>query len=84
MKTNVGHLEATSGVAGVVRNRFFSSYCLQVDLILRKKGLLILGIFQVKTVLMLENKVYLPNRNFRRANPKIPLKEWKLTVMGLS
>jgi hypothetical protein len=27
---------------------------------------------------MLENKVYLPNRNFKTANPRIPLKEWKL------
>ncbi len=42
---------------------------------------LILGAFQIKTVLMLENKVFLPNINFRKANPRIPLEEWKLKVM---
>lgn len=49
IKTNVGHLEGASGVAGVI-----------------------------KTVLMLENKTILPNRNFLNANPRIPLYDWKL------
>nr|ADA79525.1 polyketide synthase [Delitschia winteri] len=34
----------------------------------------------IKTVLMLENGIVLPNRNFKEANPRIPLKEWKLRV----
>ncbi|KAL9616313.1 MAG: hypothetical protein Q9160_008808 [Pyrenula sp. 1 TL-2023] len=51
VKTNIGHLEGASGVAGVI-----------------------------KAVLMLENDVILPNRNFRQANPQIPLREWKLKV----
>ena len=51
VKTNVGHLEGASGVAGVI-----------------------------KTILMLENNVFLPNRNFKKANPRIPLEEWKLKV----
>lgn len=55
VKTNVGHLEAASGVAGVV-----------------------------KAVLMLENEVYLPNRNFEKINPRIPLEEWKLKVRSPS
>jgi acyl transferase domain-containing protein len=42
--------------------------------------LLILSIFQIKTVLMLENEAYLPNRNFQKANPRIPLDAWKLKV----
>jgi hypothetical protein len=45
-----------------------------------RNKLLILDFLQIKTVLMLENKVYLPNRNFRKANPRIPLEEWKLKV----
>ncbi len=32
----------------------------------------------IKTVLMLENKIILPNRNFQNANPRIPLYDWKL------
>ncbi|KAL6715297.1 hypothetical protein ACLMJK_007562 [Lecanora helva] len=51
IKTNVGHLEGASGIAGVI-----------------------------KTVLMLENKIILPNRNFQNANPRIPLYDWKLKV----
>lgn len=51
IKTNVGHLEGTSGVAGVM-----------------------------KAVLMLENRVFLPNRNFTTLNPRIPLCEWNLKV----
>ena len=51
IKTNVGHLEGASGIAGVI-----------------------------KTVLMLENDVILPNRNFQTANPRIPLYDWKLKV----
>jgi acyl transferase domain-containing protein len=54
VKTNVGHLEGASGVAGVI-----------------------------KTILMLENGIILPNRNFKKANPRIPLKEWKLRVCYL-
>lgn len=49
IKTNVGHLEGASGIAGVI-----------------------------KTVLMLENKTILPNRNFQNANPRIPMYDWKL------
>ncbi|RAK99944.1 putative polyketide synthase [Aspergillus ibericus CBS 121593] len=51
IKTNVGHLEGTSGVAGVI-----------------------------KAVLMLENRMFLPNRNFNTLNPRILLDEWKLKV----
>lgn len=51
IKTNVGHLEGASGLAGVI-----------------------------KAVLMLENKIILPNMNFEKANPRIPLKKWKLDV----
>lgn len=34
----------------------------------------------VKAVLMLEQEVILPNRNFDKPNPRIPLDEWKLKV----
>lgn len=51
IKTNIGHLEGASGIAGVI-----------------------------KTILMLENKTLLPNRNFQNPNPRIPFKEWKLKV----
>ncbi|PYH97606.1 polyketide synthase [Aspergillus ellipticus CBS 707.79] len=51
IKTNVGHLEGTSGVAGVI-----------------------------KAALMLENRIFLPNRNFSKLNPRILLDEWKLKV----
>ncbi|KAJ5245106.1 hypothetical protein N7489_005202 [Penicillium chrysogenum] len=51
VKTNVGHLEGASGVAGVI-----------------------------KAVLMLENRMFLPNRNFEKINPRIPLDDWKLKV----
>lgn len=51
VKTNVGHLEGASGVAGVV-----------------------------KAVLMLENRMFLPNRNFEKINSRIPLDDWKLKV----
>ncbi|CAG8125616.1 unnamed protein product [Penicillium salamii] len=51
IKTNVGHLEGASGVAGVI-----------------------------KAVLMLENRMFLPNRNFEKINPRIPLDEWKLKI----
>lgn len=51
IKTNVGHLEGASGVAGVI-----------------------------KAVLMLENRMILPSRNFRTSNPQIPLDDWKLKV----
>ena len=51
IKTNVGHLEGASGVAGVI-----------------------------KAVLMLENRTFLPNRNFKNVNPRIPLDAWKLKV----
>jgi acyl transferase domain-containing protein len=53
VKTNVGHLEGASGVAGVI-----------------------------KAVLMLENRTFFPNRNFKNVNPRIPLDEWKLKVCG--
>ncbi|GES58268.1 polyketide synthase [Aspergillus terreus] len=51
IKTNIGHLEGTSGIAAVV-----------------------------KATLMLENRVFLPNRNFERLNGRILLDEWKLKV----
>ena len=51
VKTNVGHLEGASGVAGVI-----------------------------KSVLMLENQMILPNRNFENGNKRIPFYDWKLTV----
>ncbi|GFF89731.1 lovastatin nonaketide synthase [Aspergillus udagawae] len=54
IKTNVGHLEGTSGVAGVI-----------------------------KAVLMLENRTFLPNRNFTSLNPRILLDEWKLKAWSL-
>jgi acyl transferase domain-containing protein len=34
----------------------------------------------IKTVLMLENDLILPNRNFEKGNPHIPFEEWKLRV----
>ena len=54
IKTNVGHTEGASGLAGLI-----------------------------KTVLMLENKLVLPSRNFEKANPRIPLYDWKLKVNEL-
>jgi acyl transferase domain-containing protein len=51
IKTNVGHLEGASGIAGVI-----------------------------KGVLMLENRMFLPNRNFEIVNSRIPLDGWKLKV----
>jgi acyl transferase domain-containing protein len=51
IKTNVGHLEGASGIAGVI-----------------------------KAILMLENRIFLPNRNFQKINPRIPLQEWNLKV----
>lgn len=54
IKTNVGHLEAASGVTALI-----------------------------KVVLMLENKKILPNLNFEKPNPNIPLEEWKIRVSNL-
>ena len=34
----------------------------------------------IKAVLMLENDVILPNRNFQNPNKQIPLEDWKLKV----
>ncbi|OKL57046.1 hypothetical protein UA08_07371 [Talaromyces atroroseus] len=51
IKTNVGHLEGASGIAGVI-----------------------------KATMMLENRMFLPNRNFETLNPRIPLDLWKLKV----
>ena len=51
VKTNIGHLEGASGVAGLV-----------------------------KTVLMLENEIILPNVGFRSPNERIPLQDWKIEV----
>ncbi|THW31619.1 polyketide synthase [Aureobasidium pullulans] len=51
VKSNLGHLEGASGIAGLI-----------------------------KSVLMLENRVILPSRNFERPNKRIPLDEWGLEV----
>lgn len=51
IKTNIGHLEGASGLAGII-----------------------------KTVLMMEHRLVLPNLNFERASESIPLQEWKLKV----
>jgi acyl transferase domain-containing protein len=51
IKTNIGHLEGASGLAGVI-----------------------------KAVLMLENKMILPNTNFEIPNSRIPLDDWRLNV----
>lgn len=51
VKTNIGHLEGASGLAGVM-----------------------------KSILMLENGIILPHRNFEKTNPLIPMKEWALRV----
>lgn len=51
MKTNVGHLEGASGIAGVI-----------------------------KAVLMLENRMMLPSRNFHTPNQRIQFDEWNLKV----
>ncbi|CAG7997677.1 unnamed protein product [Penicillium salamii] len=51
IKTNIGHLEGASGLAGII-----------------------------KSILMLENGIILPHRNFETANPRIPLREWALRV----
>ena len=37
----------------------------------------------IKTVLMLEKKVILPNFDFTRPNPRIPMNEWKIKVWSL-
>lgn len=37
----------------------------------------------VKTVLMLEKGLILPNFNFKRANPRIPMCDWKIEVRFL-
>lgn len=51
VKANIGHLEAASGIAALI-----------------------------KSVLMLENRVIFPNRNFVVPNARIPLKSWNLRV----
>ena len=51
IKSNIGHLEGGSGIAGVI-----------------------------KTVMMLENNLILPNFDFQRANPRIPMHDWKIEV----
>lgn len=37
----------------------------------------------IKTVLMLENEIILPNKNFENPNPRIPFRNWKLKVRNL-
>ncbi|GLI79916.1 putative PKS/NRPS-like protein biosynthetic cluster [Penicillium ochrochloron] len=51
IKTNVGHLEGASGVAGVI-----------------------------KAIMMLENRIILPSRNFETPNSRISFEEWNLKV----
>ncbi|TVY20485.1 Reducing polyketide synthase FUB1 [Lachnellula arida] len=51
VKSNVGHLEGASGIAGLV-----------------------------KGILMLENKMLLPNHDFQKVNDRILLNEWRLHV----
>jgi acyl transferase domain-containing protein len=51
VKSNIGHLEGGSGIAGVI-----------------------------KTILMLEKGLILPNFDFKTANSKIPMQKWKLQV----
>ena len=51
IKSNIGHLEGGSGIAGVV-----------------------------KTVLMLESDLILPNFDFQKANPRIPMYDWGIDV----
>lgn len=54
IKSNIGHLEGASGIAGLI-----------------------------KAVLMLQNQVILPSRNFQKANSKIPMQEWNIQVSVL-
>lgn len=54
IKTNIGHLEGASGLAGVI-----------------------------KSIMMLENGIVLPHRNFVTANARIPMREWALRVSNL-
>ena len=51
VKSNIGHLEGASGIAGVV-----------------------------KTVLMLENKLILPNFDFQEPSDRIPMDELRIKV----
>ena len=51
VKSNIGHLEGASGIAGVV-----------------------------KTVLMLENNLILPNFNFQNPSDRIPMDELRIEV----
>ncbi len=51
VKSNIGHLEGASGIAGVV-----------------------------KTVLMLENNLMLPNFNFQDPSDRIPMEELRIKV----
>jgi len=36
----------------------------------------------IKTAMMLENGIILPNCNFEKGNPKIPFEEWGIKVSG--
>lgn len=54
VKSNIGHLEGASGVAGVI-----------------------------KTILMLENNLILPNLDFQNPSARIPMHEWNIQV-GIS
>ncbi|KAI1811942.1 hypothetical protein GGS20DRAFT_560344 [Poronia punctata] len=51
VKTNIGHTEAVSGLAAII-----------------------------KAALVLQNRTIPPNLNYETTNPKIPIKDWNLTV----
>ena len=55
LKSNIGHLEGTSGVVSVI-----------------------------KTALMLQKKVILPNCDFKIVSPEIPMDDWNMKVRSFT